>query len=271
VLPRPASVLDLGFAPDRLVWTRRDPRSFRAPVRSGGSQAINSQPDKTPWEGALGSLGEVLKRESLPAGSLVNIELSSHFVRFVLVPWNESLRAERERLAVAERTFQTIYGDGATSWDVRLSNDVYGAPALATAIDKSLLESLSRAVAALKLRLGSVQPHFMAAFNRFRRQLSRRGAFVLAEPGKIVVGSYDNDRWRWIGSSRFLPGQDLATQVQQLLFQGQQWDITTVAVCAGSSSSDYWRRGAPLFPVHLLLSDATDAGPGPAMALCGGA
>lgn len=271
MLPQPASVLDLGFAPDRLAWTRRNPRLFRAPIRSGGSQAIASQPEKASWEGALAALDEVLKRESLPAGSLVNVELSSHFARFVLVPWNESLRAERERLAVAERSFHAVYGDAATGWDVRLSNDVYGAPALATAVDKTLLEALSRTVAALKLRLGSVQPYFMAAFNRFRHQLGRRGAFVLAEPGKIVVGSYDNDRWRWIGSSRFLPGQDLATQVQQLLFQGQQWDITTVAVCAGTSSSDYWRRSAPLFPIHLLLSNATDAGPGPTMALCGGA
>ena len=269
MLRRSASALSVGMCPERLVWTRREKRLLRAHTDITSTQPLTPAPGRPPWEPALEALTMILEREALPPGSAVHVVLSNHFVRYLLVPWNEALLGEAERLAYASRAFHDIYGDSATAWDVRLSNDRYGAPAIASAVDKALLDALSGTLSSRSLQLHSVQPYFMSAFNRYQSQLGNRGAFVLAEPGKLVVGTYDQDQWRWIGTARLERGQDLAGQVTQMLYQGQQWDISSAAVHAGALSGEYWTANSALAVTHLLRENPALAGFSQPMAFCG--
>ena len=252
MLPRPASELDVTLSPGRLTWIRRERRWLRAIPAATSNRPVAASPDRPAWEPAIDVLAEVLQQERLPAGSIVNVVLSNHFVRYTLVPWNDLLTDAHERLAYAGRSFHAIYGDLVAGWDVRLSNDRYGTPAIASAMDKSLLDALARTTTAHGLRLGSVQPYFMTAFNRFRQQLVGRGAFVVVEPGRLVVGTHEPDRWRWIGSARSVAGSDLLGQVQQLLYQGQQWDITSIAVYSDTAWDDARTAASTLSVTHLF-------------------
>lgn len=147
-----------------------------------------------PWAAALAEFGEGLSVTGR-RGARVTVVLSNHFVRYLLVPWNDSLAGEAEELAHARHCFSRVYGDIAETWDIRLSNEPGGAQ-VACAIDRELLTGLEQAVAASGRRLHSVQPYLMAAFNHMRRGLSGSLVWlVLAEPGKLCLAALRKGQW----------------------------------------------------------------------------
>lgn len=136
------------------------------------------------WSGAAQALERLLGEQGRRRASL-DLLLSSRFVRFALIPWSEQLASPEELEAYARFRFQEIYGALADDWLLRLSPAPAGQPRLAAAIERGLLERLQGVCRDAGLRLCSVQPYLMAAFNRFAGQLPADDfLFVLAEPGR---------------------------------------------------------------------------------------
>lgn len=181
------------LCPDRVGVVRMSrgwPRMLEGRIADSAAAGA----DDPPWAPALAAL-----RESLATiegrDAKVTVVLSNHFVRYVLVPWNDALAGEAEELAHARHCFSRVYGEVAESWDVRLSSG-NGGPRVACAVDAELLAALEQAVSASGRRLSSVQPYLMAAFNCWRREFAGTLVwFVLAERGRLCLSALQHGQW----------------------------------------------------------------------------
>ena len=171
---------------------------------------------------ALGESGQQLARRQhdrvlmaldafLPACAgqkfAATVILSNHFLRYVLVPWSDSLGDDAEQLAYARHCFTEVYGETARHWEIRLSPGDEGEPQLASAVDQRLLTSLRQILARHDIGLASIQPHLMAAWNGAYPMLRRRSAWLaVVEPGKLCLGLLQQGRWRRLRSLRISSG-----------------------------------------------------------------
>ncbi|MGB0127429.1 MAG: hypothetical protein WBP72_07305 [Rhodocyclaceae bacterium] len=182
------------LCPDRVVLVRRR-RGFRTPVDLKAGVAVEPGDHEAPWLPGTAALKEILANTASGSGELVLV-LSNHFVRYLIVPWEDSIGSPKEYQRYAHVAFESVYGDTARNWVVRLSPEKARAPRLASAIDPELDAALRR-LGGGKLRLISVQPYLMAAFNRLGAAF-RKGDFffLLAEPGRACALAATAGRWQ---------------------------------------------------------------------------
>jgi hypothetical protein len=169
----------------------------------------------------------------------LTVVLSNHFVRYALVPWSNALASEAEEEAYVRHHFARIHGQRARGWAVRAAEAPAGAPRLASAVDKALIDAL-RAVfpPKRKARLASVQPELMEVFNRARGAIPRGGAWLaLAEPERACVALHMGRRWHAVQSAK---GAWLALlERARLAVAGETPDLVLLhagAVSAGDAS-----------------------------------
>jgi hypothetical protein len=160
------------------------------------------------WKAAIDALPGLLREFATGAGSATVI-ISNHFVRYAVVPWRDEVTNQSERLALAKHCFRSIYGKSAGDWDVRLSDDGFRRNALASAIDRPLVDALGEAFLSSGIKLESIQPYFMSACNRFRRELAahRSACFAVVEEGRATVAIYDAAGWRALSGRRLMDGR----------------------------------------------------------------
>jgi hypothetical protein len=151
-----------------------------------------------PWSGALKTLTTALPffaRHNMK----VTVILSNHFVHYLLVPWCDKLGGEKEEMAYARHCFGEVYGHAADAWELRLSPDKAGAPALASAVDNRLLDELRGLLATAGVNIKSIQPHLMAAHNICHANLQGRNAWLaLLEPGNLCLAMLQQGQWTWM-------------------------------------------------------------------------
>ena len=165
--------------------------------------------DAHPWQAAVRSLAGGID-ELQAKGADATIVLSNHFVRYALLPWSDQVTGAQERQALARISFEKHFGGAAKGWSVRLSDDAYGKPSLAGAVDMPLPDALVQACEGAGLRPVSVQPYLMSVFNQYRRQLaSPNTCLVVAEPRKIGMLMAGADGWFAV---RTLPLRDGVSQ-----------------------------------------------------------
>lgn len=157
-----------------------------------------------PWAGAPAAaaqaLAELLQRPEVGAGTL-SILVSSHFVRYLLVPWRAEIASPEEFAAYAQICCDQIYGSAAGR-SLRISAEKAGSPRLAAAMDTAWLEALIQTAGAGPLRLVSVQPYLAAVCKRLARQLPREHfLLVLAEPGRSCLLAASQGRWLSVRAS----------------------------------------------------------------------
>lgn len=182
------------LSPDRVVLARRK-RGVRPQVSAQVEVPCGQPAGAEPWRLPLVALTEVLQEPQWRNANAVVI-LSSQFVRYVLVPWSDKLDSADEEIALARHCFSRIHGEVAEQWTIRLSKERAGASRVASAVDSLLMSELNTLFTASSLRLASIQPALMAAFNDSRRQM--RGSsfwFVTAESGKLCVALISAGRW----------------------------------------------------------------------------
>ncbi len=139
------------------------------------------------WEAGLATLRTALQRFAR-RGEALTVVVSNHYSHYILLPALPSLSSAEEDDAYARHTFREVYGESASGWTMRVSGDSPTQPRVAGAIEDSLLEALQRAAREAGVRLESVQPFLMTAYNAFFRELSRRTAwFALYEPGRVCI------------------------------------------------------------------------------------
>lgn len=112
--------------------------------------------------------------------------LSDRFVRYQNLPWRSGIVGRRERQAYAGHRFREVYGELAVHWQIALSDSLPGTASMACGMDRELLAALKGL--GKKVRITSVQPMFVAAYNRARRQC-KGGLFWFAhvEPDRVCM------------------------------------------------------------------------------------
>ena len=153
---------------------------------------------------ALETLDRLLG-EHARAGAELSVVISGHFSRFCLVPWSEQISSPDELRGFAQLCFEDLYGVPSQPWSLVLSAEPAGYDRIASALPQDLLERLRTLVSARGLRLRSVQPYLMAAFNHFDKSFDAGDfLFVVAEPVRSVLLLAREGRWaavRSVGSS----------------------------------------------------------------------
>lgn len=153
------------------------------------------------WSGAAEALPGLLREAGARRGELT-VVLSSHFAHFRLVPWSDVIGSPAELESFARIGFEDIYGPVAAGWVLRVSREAAGRPRVAAAIEQALLDRLQGIAGGAGLRLASVQPHLIAAFNRLQPRLARDGfVFAVAEPGRCSMLLARAGHWISVRSS----------------------------------------------------------------------
>lgn len=165
-------------------------------------------------EPPLATLERLLLERGKP-GARLQVLLASSYIRVFLVPWHEQINSPTELLCLAQICFDDIYGGRSGEWVLRLSPERKGMPRLASAIMDELVLGLSKVATACSLKLVSVQPYLMAAFNCFRTQLSDPSfLFVVAEQGRSTLLAVHEGRWI---SARVVRGPEGGNTLSQLI------------------------------------------------------
>lgn len=189
--------------PDRVVLVRLS-GLFRRRVTVKQVVPVNGTREYL-WSGALLVLEAILKQQEWQHAR-AQVILSGDLVRYRTAPWDDRLNLE-ERTVLLHHRFEEVYGESMRTWQVAIADVGYGKQGLACAFDSRLIEDLRETFARSTLKLISVQPLLMAAFNRWRRQISSQGAwFVFAESSRLTIALIQNGEWQGIRSKTCEPG-----------------------------------------------------------------
>ncbi len=256
------------LCPDRLEAIRRRGRS-RSAVQLSFDQAPPAPMNRPPWRAAADGLRQFLAMPEIGKGEL-GIVLSNHFVRYLLVPWSQQIASEEEFRNYAAAAFEEVYGEASAEWEVSLSAERPGAPRLAAAIDRQLLEAIRAALASTRLRLTSVQPYLMAAYNRVARSRHDHDqdlVFMLVEAGRACILVAQGGKWCHVSTAAAPEDPDalsalLEREIQLADLQGES--VPPVVVHAAHL------RGLSMGPVHGVAPRVLESRPQAGLAQIGG-
>lgn len=213
-----------GFCPDRVVFARRRRGLGRVVDLKHIEPCPPEEPGAPSWLEPLNALERVVKRADVHSGGLT-VVLSNHFVRYLLIPWNDEIASREEFDNYARACFENVFGQGAQSWDVRVAPGKAGAPRLGCAIDRELLGALRHTVGASALRLNSIQPYLMAAYNRLSWHFARRDfVFLLVEQGRACVLAAMAERWLSVRSAAVADAEGVTALLEREM---QLLDVAT--------------------------------------------
>lgn len=214
--------LFVSIAPDRISLVRTH-GWLRPQVVAKTTEPV-AHADQTPqWQAALSTLKQKLQSDPQWQALQVNVVLSNHFVRYLLIPWSDVISSAEERAAYVRQSFVQIYGEHAADWQVRISDNQHGAAWFASAIDPGLLVQLEQTVANTGSQLRSVTPYLMPAYNQARLSIKAKDLwFVQVEKQKLLLLLITQGRWRGISSHHVDPDR-WSAQLPGLL--DREWSL----------------------------------------------
>lgn len=187
--------ISVALSPQRVAWVRLA-RGWQVNVVAKGHEEVMPQENEPLWQAALTKLEQLMRGEEWKSAD-VTVVLSNHFVRYDCLPWHQAVKGEDELIALARHRLTQIYGAAAQTWVVRLSPAGKGAARMVAAMDHALLEKLRLAAAESNIKLHSIQPYLMAAFNCCAKNMaSADGWFVAAESGRFALALFRSGRWQ---------------------------------------------------------------------------
>ena len=226
--------LRIGLGPDRIYVS--DSRAIELAANDGSWNA--------PVEMLAASLGG-MKGEAA-------VVLADQFVRYALLPYNETLKTREQWLALATHRFNTLHGPRAAEWQITVTETAPQGPRLACAVDRALVTQLMDVFAKANMRLASVQPFLVAAFNRIRKTVGNGSCWIVVEEtGRLTLALIQCGMWIAIRSRRADSGWRSALAEileRESAFLGLGQPITRVIVCAQNEFDiemhDAWRAEA---------------------------
>jgi len=191
------------------------------------------------WRPAVDALGRILPMHK---GDTASVVLADQFVRYALLPWSETLKTHEQWLAFARHRFTSIHGPVANDWEIKFAGTAPGGPRLACAADRELIAELGEHFTANGVRLVSVQPFLVAAFNQVKDKVLASGGscwMVVEEPARLTLALFLRGVWVAIRSRRMDSGSDFAWRrvlpeilERESAFLGLEEPCTRVVVCA---------------------------------------
>ena len=219
--------LCLALLPDRMAWVIVA-RGFGTRIRAQGSVPVHAA-EGTLWQKAVEALQHELPNIPITRGE-VSVVVSNAFVRYLVINSSGVLPNAEERLALARHDFQKIHGTLAATWEISIGAGEQNY--LAAALDAELLEQLRNCFAAGKLKLNSVQPYMVAAFNHCAKHFDGKAAegIFLSEPHGYCYAGMNEGRWEFLRSGRW---EDDPLETYRRVVQRE-------ALCSGIDARAMW-------------------------------
>jgi len=182
------------LAPDRMEYRIKSPLSGEA--RSTG--AVDCQPGEPaqPWYNAVAALAAMID-ENMRRRLRLDVVVSDRLVRYLVLPHRPEIATRAEWRAYALHRLESVYGEVARGWRLRIDLVPPGRPSLACAVDNDLVDALRQIAGSNTSRLVAVRPNFIHVFNQ-RRAAMRGARFWLAavEGNTVVIGLMVDGSWR---------------------------------------------------------------------------
>jgi hypothetical protein len=167
------------------------------------------------WENVIQVL-ETTISELPTKPAVAQVIISNHFMRYAMVPLSQSLSNEAEEIAYANHCFNQLYGVSAESWEIKLNQGSVDTPQLASAVDGKFLGALRALFARANVKLNSVQPQLMTAYNNCYVHLKSKDVwFVLFEQGSLCLGRVQQGRWSSVRTLKV--GEDWLDSLPEIL------------------------------------------------------
>lgn len=243
-----------------LLWRNKQLRIGLAPDRIyvSGQKAIELPSNDGSWTAAVEAL-EGLKGMKGEAA----VVLADQFVRYTLLPWNETLKTAEQWNALASHRFTTLHGPKAGEWQINVAETAPMGPRLACAVDRALIQKLAEIFVKINVRLASVQPFLVAAFNRIRKTVGNGSCWIVVEePGRLTLSLIQKGQWVAIRTRR--ADKSWRNVLPEMLeresaFLGLSSPITRVIVCAqgefNTEQYDAWRTEALAYGALALTAE----------------
>lgn len=215
MLPLWSDKLQIVLAPERVTITRQNGGFRPGAITSKTMPCAAPEQGEHAWQPAIRALQELLKKNDV-ANTKADMLLSNHFARYQLINTQPDLNDFEEEQAFVRFSFSEVYGDEVNHWQLRWGSGLQIAPQVASAIDNGLIEQIESMLAAAGVKLNSLQPYLMGAFNYVRKLVDTKPHWlVLVEPGSACVGFMHSGDWQLLHSSRL--GADWATDLPRVL------------------------------------------------------
>ena len=244
-----------------LLWPKKHLRIGLGPDRImvAGAKAIDVPEADGGWEAPLKILAEAIK----PNSGEASIVLADQFARYVLLPWNETLKTPEQWLALAKHRFAGLHGARAAEWQIKVTETAPAGPRLACAVDRILIEKMVSVFSANGAKLVSVQPFLVAAYNRIRATVGNSSCWVVVEePGRLTLVLIQRGAWLAIRSRRCDERWRIVLPEileRESAFLGQSEPCTRVIVCAqngfDTQMHERWRAHALSYRDLALATD----------------
>lgn len=186
MLPSLRDELRIVLCPDKVIILGLG-KGLRRQVKHRAILPCATAPGAPAWQPAVSALEQWLAGNAVGRAK-VAVTLSSHFVRYALLPWSQETTSRSEDETLVRILFEEVYGAVAQNWQFVVADGGYGEPRLAAATDVPLLDAIRQALAKAGLGLASCRPYLMPAFNALLKQ-SREPSmlFAVAEAGHAVL------------------------------------------------------------------------------------
>lgn len=135
------------------------------------------------------------------AGWPLSVVLADDLLRLWQVTPPDGVARLADLQGAAALRFQTLYGESAAQWRMMASWD-NRRPFFAAAAPQALLAALEQGAATQRLTLVAVVPHFIGAWNRWRRALQAGAWFGVVHDGLLSLGAVEAGQLRAV---RILP------------------------------------------------------------------
>ena len=217
-----------------LLWRNRELRIGLAPERVyvSGASSLDLPAGDGGWAAALEALPGILKGRNGAA----SVVLADQLVRYALLPHNETLKSDEQWAALARHRFSVLHGPRVEEWEVRVARTAPSGVRLACAVDKALLSQMCEIFQKAGVKLATVQPFLVAAFNRIRRRVGNGSCWIVVEePGRLTLALVQRGAWVAIRARRSdaqwrkVLGEILE---RESAFLGLSQPVTRVIVCA---------------------------------------
>jgi hypothetical protein len=158
-------------------------------------QAEIAEAETLVWMQATTQLDKLLGTMQFKANTQLNITVASDFVRYLTLPPQQVHMSADEKLAYAAAAYREVYGAVADSWQIKLQDSPAHEVATSAAIDSKLLERLKQIALNRELKLASVQPYLMSAFNGLHSQLKHANGFLaIVETNRLLLISLQDGK-----------------------------------------------------------------------------
>ncbi|MBS0394464.1 MAG: hypothetical protein JSR54_07530 [Proteobacteria bacterium] len=200
------------LAPRKIALARRA-RGVRSQVVAATEVAVPSghSADVRP---AAARLAEVLQ-EATWQDAQARVVVADPWVRYGIVPWPSARLDAAARLTHARFVLADTYGAGLDEWAVTLADTPPGHAYVACAMPNPIRAALEDALAPARLKLVSLQPQLIVAFNAWRHRLPADDAwFVSLDDGALSAVHLAQGAWDRVHTARL--SADWQVELQRL-------------------------------------------------------